>query len=115
MRGEFFSLRQLNESGAFMPKVTFLPMEKTVEAATGETLLDVALAHGIPIQHACGGFCACTTCHVVVEKGFELLEPMEEDESERTEYLDGKTPLSRLACQTKIAQDVTVRVVNIED
>ena len=50
-----------------MPKVTFMPMNTTVEGKVGDTLLDVAVANEIPLQHACGGFCACTTCHVIVK------------------------------------------------
>ena len=46
------------------------------------SLLDVACAAGVPIDHACGGVCACSTCHVVIEEGFETLNPISEDEED---------------------------------
>lgn len=96
-----------------MPKITFLPSNLTVEAKVGDSILDTALAHDVSIQHACGGFCACTTCHVVVQSGMEHLSPMEEDEQDRLEVAAvGLTPASRLGCQAKIQGDVVVQVVN---
>ena len=60
-----------------MPKIVFLPHEKlcpdgmVVEAKEGETILDVALEHGINIEHACEKSCACTTCHCIIREGFD--------------------------------------------
>lgn len=97
-----------------MPKITFLPSGKTVEANVGETLLDVALSNQISIQHACGGFCACTTCHCEIESESveDSLDLPQEDELERLEILDDRTTKSRLACQSKVRGDLTVRIVN---
>ncbi|MFZ9595779.1 MAG: 2Fe-2S iron-sulfur cluster-binding protein [Bdellovibrionia bacterium] len=97
-----------------MPKVTFLPMNQTVEAKTGESLLDVAIEHDIPIQHACGGFCACTTCHVLVKSGAENLSPIEDEEAERMERGLELAPQSRLGCQAQVRGDVVVEVVNVD-
>lgn len=97
-----------------MPKVKFLPSEIEVEVAIGDTILDTALSSGVSIQHACGGFCACTTCHSEIIEGAENLEAPDEDELERLEALDGRTEHSRLACQSKIKGDVVLRVVNEE-
>ncbi len=96
-----------------MAKVTFLPSNIQVDAKSGRSLLDLALDAGVSIQHACGGFCACTTCHCEVVSGGDSLARPEEDELDRLELLD-KTPQSRLACQTKVrgSADVVVRVVN---
>jgi 2Fe-2S ferredoxin len=96
-----------------MPKVTFLPMNETYEAKDGESLLDVAIAHDVPLQHACGGFCACTTCHVHVKSGLENLSASEEDEEERLDRATNITLQSRLGCQAKIHGDVTVEIQNI--
>ncbi|MFL5812123.1 MAG: 2Fe-2S iron-sulfur cluster-binding protein [Bdellovibrionia bacterium] len=96
-----------------MPKVTFLPMNETYEAKDGESLLDVAIAHDVPLQHACGGFCACTTCHVHVKSGLENLSQSEEDEEERLDRATNITLQSRLGCQAKIHGDVTVEIQNI--
>src|SRR5258706_8617606 len=46
------------------------------------SILDVLLAHGIALEHACGGNCACTTCHVVVKQGLERLSASEEEEDD---------------------------------
>ena len=96
-----------------MPKVTFLPLNKTVEAKAGESILDVAIAHDIPLQHACGGFCACTTCHVVVKSGESSLSEIEDEEEERLDRVSGLTLHSRLGCQAKLqGADVTVEIMN---
>ena len=98
-----------------MLTVKFLPMEIECEAIPGETLLDVALNHDIPIQHACGGMCSCTTCHVSVKEGANLLSDIEEDESERLEdATDARTPTSRLGCQARLRGNVIVEIMNLE-
>ena len=42
-----------------------------VKVAPGTTILDAALDNNIPLDHNCGGNCACSTCHVIVEEGME--------------------------------------------
>ena len=103
-----------------MPKVTFLPMNVTVEVNEKDypygdhglpgSLLDIALKHGIHIEHACGGNCACTTCHVIVKKGLENLSGMEDDESDKLDTATGITLQSRLACQCVVKGDVVVEI-----
>ncbi len=93
-----------------MPKITFLPMNQTVEVQAGETILEGAVAHDIPLQHACGGFCACTTCHVLVTVGEKNLSESEEDEEERLDRATGVRLNSRLGCQAKVMGDVTVEI-----
>lgn len=95
-----------------MPKVKFLPSNIECEASNGEAILDIALANGVDIEHACGGFCACTTCHCEIVEGLQNLESPDEDELERLELLSDRTPGSRLGCQSKVKGDITVRVVN---
>ena len=98
-----------------MPKITFLPMNQSYEAKSGESILDVALNYDVPLQHACGGFCACTTCHVQVKLGAENLSPLEDEESERLDYVaEGVTLSSRLGCQAKVQGDVTVEIINLD-
>jgi len=73
-----------------VPKVTFLPEGRTVEFESGslpygehgkpESLLDVAEHFDIHLEHACGGSCACTTCHVIVKDGTDgNLTEMDDD------------------------------------
>ena len=66
------------------------------------SILDVLLAHGIHLEHACGGNCACTTCHVIVKKGIEHLTPSEENEDDLLDKAIGLTPTSRLGCQAVV-------------
>lgn len=96
-----------------MPKVTFLPMNETYEAKEGESILDVAIEHDVPLQHACGGFCACTTCHVYVKSGENHLSEMEDDEEERLDRATHLTLQSRLGCQAKVHGDIIVEIQNI--
>ena len=101
-------------------RVTFLPLGKTVEvdderyplADHGKpgSLLDIAIANGIELEHNCGGSCACTTCHVVVREGEANLSEMQEDEEDRLDTADGLTIHSRLGCQAVVKGDVVVEI-----
>ena len=95
-----------------MPKVKFLPSNVEVEVNEGISVLDAALKGGVSIKHACGGFCACTTCHVVVKAGDDHLSDIGACEDERLERASGLSLHSRLACQAKVLDDVTVEVKN---
>ena len=102
-----------------MPKVTFIidGIEKTVEFEHGqleyqhhglpESFLDVAMNLGIPLEHACGGSCACTTCHLIIRKGTANLSEMEDNEADRLDTAWDLTTSSRLGCQAVIKGDVT--------
>ncbi len=93
-----------------MPKVRFLPMDVEVDVPTGTAVLDAALDNNINIDHNCGGNCACSTCHVVIEKGFETINPPSEDELDMLDEAEGLTDTSRLACQCQIKSDLIVRI-----
>jgi len=90
--------------------ITFLPMNVTVEVdpenipygVTGlpGSILDIALANGIQIDHACGGVCACSTCHCIVREGLQSVSEMSETEDEELSFAPGLTPNSRLSCQS---------------
>src|SRR5712671_4174232 len=67
-----------------------------------ESLLDVALNFGIHLDHACGGNCACTTCHVWVKEGADLISEMEDDEADKLDMAADLQLNSRLGCQTVI-------------
>jgi 2Fe-2S ferredoxin len=74
------------------------------------SFLDIALNCGIDLQHACGGNCACTTCHVIIKEGEENVSEMEDDEEDRLYLADGLTLHSRLGCQAVVRGDVTVEI-----
>lgn len=100
-----------------MSKVTFLPINRVCEVDEGESILDAAIRCCIPIEHACGGFCACTTCHILVKnEDLCFLSPIEEDEAERLASFSEFDPTkkSRLACQAKVIQNIVVEIVNLE-
>ncbi|HWY67913.1 MAG TPA: 2Fe-2S iron-sulfur cluster-binding protein [Terriglobales bacterium] len=102
----------MEEPGPNTVRVTFMPANKTFEFEKGqlpyadhgkpESLLDVAMNNNFFLDHACGGNCACTTCHVVVQKGEELLSEMDDDEADRLDMAAGLTLHSRLGCQAVI-------------
>src|ERR1700751_2826043 len=99
-------------AGEGMVRVTFLPQGKTVEfpfhslpyEGHGEpmSLLDVAENYNIFLDHACGGVCACTTCHVHVIEGANGLSEPEEKELDRMDMAPGLQLNSRLGCQAVI-------------
>ena len=93
-----------------MPKVKFLPAGVEVEVEAGKILLDAALDNNVKITHNCGGNCACATCHVFVEEGFDTLNEMSEDEEDMLDEAEDLSDVSRLACQCKVTSDLVVRI-----
>jgi len=93
---------------AVMPRVTI--NGKEVHVPPGTTILDAALDNDIELTHNCGGNCACSTCHVIIEEGMENLSEMSEDEEDMLDTAPGLTLQSRLACQSKVSGDVVVRI-----
>lgn len=77
------------------------------------SILDVLLGHGIHLDHACGGNCACTTCHVIVKAGGSSLSEAEENEEDMLDRAPGLTPTSRLGCQAVIRDENADIVVMI--
>ena len=72
-----------------MPKIKILDLDRTIETEEGTNLLDACLDHDIEIDHACGGVCACSTCHVWIEEGMDNLNEASEDEEDRLEGAKG--------------------------
>lgn len=91
-----------------MPRILYLPDQKEVEADSDETILQVSLRASIPHTHACGGKARCSTCRVVVEEGLAYCCDRNARERRLTERLHF-TPEIRLACQTTVSGDITVR------
>ena len=105
-----------------MPKITFIlrdGTEKTVEFEQGklpyqehglpESFLDVAMNFDIPLEHACGGSCACTTCHLIIKQGMQNLSDMEDNEADRLDTAWDLTTSSRLGCQAIVKGDVVAQ------
>lgn len=93
-----------------MPKMTFIHpdgSEQEVEAPLGISVLEVARIHDVPIEGACEGSLACSTCHVIVEKDyFDQLEEASEDEEDMLDLAFGLTATSRLGCQIIITEEL---------
>jgi ferredoxin len=89
-------------------------LDKEVEAAPGQRLLDVAWAARQPLEGACEGVMACSTCHVIVEpEDFAKLPTATEEEEDLLDLAAHATRTSRLACQiilTAEMQTLTVRI-----
>jgi 2Fe-2S ferredoxin len=81
-----------------------------VQAAEGESVLDVALENDIELNHNCGGVCACSTCHVYIEDGMDHLPEITDREEDYIDRANNPTIDSRLGCQCEIHGDIVVRI-----
>ncbi|MBN8530337.1 MAG: ferredoxin family 2Fe-2S iron-sulfur cluster binding protein [Alphaproteobacteria bacterium] len=86
-----------------MPKITFILADgtrKEIDAPNGISVLEVAHKNEIPLEGACEGSLACSTCHVIVApEWFEKLKTATEDEEDMLDLAFGLTHTSRLGCQ----------------
>lgn len=94
-----------------MIKVRFLKadgsLDHEVDAPQGTNLLDLAQAEGQPLEGACEGQMACSTCHVIVDKAdFGRLPPATEEEDDLLDLAWQVRPTSRLACQIVLTEDL---------
>ncbi|KAI5958317.1 VTI1 [Candida theae] len=90
--------------------ITFITkdgQQYTYEVAEGDNILDIAQAHNLDMEGACGGSCACSTCHVIVDPEFydEIPEPSD-DENDMLDLAFGLTETSRLGCQVKMSKEL---------
>ena len=89
-------------------------LDREVEAAAGQRLLDVAWATKQPLEGACEGVMACSTCHVIVEaEDFAKLAPASEEEEDLLDLASHAGRTSRLACQIMLTEDLESLSVRI--
>ena len=82
-------------------------LDKEVDARPGQRLLDVAWTASQPLEGACEGVMACSTCHVIVDAGdFALLPPASEEEEDLLDIAAHVRRTSRLACQILLTEDL---------
>jgi len=95
-----------------MPRVRFAEQNVEVEVPAGSSILQAAQRAGTPEGSACGGVCACSTCHVYVDQGADLLSEASEDEEDILDKAFDVRMNSRLGCQAKLERDglVVVRI-----
>ena len=90
-----------------MPNVTFVypdGSEKTFEAPVGISLLEVAHKNGVPLEGACEGSLACSTCHLIIDpEYYEKLAAATDDEEDMLDLAFGLTHTSRLGCQIMVS------------
>lgn len=97
--------------------VTFVDKDNsrhTFEVGDGDNLLDIAQANDLEMEGACGGSCACSTCHIIVE-GDDMYDKMEEPSDDENDMLDlafGLTETSRLGCQVSMSRELDGLVVS---
>jgi 2Fe-2S ferredoxin len=95
-----------------MPKIRFEPDGIEVEVPEGTSILEAARKCDAQVGSACGGVCACSTCHVYVKEGFEALSEQQEREEDILDKAFDVKPTSRLGCQSKL-EDERLYVVEI--
>ena len=93
-----------------MAKVRFLDQAVEVDVPVGTSILQASKRCGAPEGDACGGVCACSTCHVYVEEGLDLLSEASEDEEDILDKAFDVRMNSRLGCQAKIQEEGEVAV-----
>ncbi|KAF3009584.1 mitochondrial matrix iron-sulfur protein [Curvularia kusanoi] len=98
--------------------VTFIDKDGqsyTFEVCEGDNLLDIAQANDLEMEGACGGSCACSTCHVIVEDEakYEAMEEPDDDENDMLDLAFGLTETSRLGCQVKMSKELDGLVVRL--
>jgi 2Fe-2S ferredoxin len=81
-----------------------------VEVPIGTSLLEAATRAHFPEGSACGGVCACSTCHVHVLRGANLLSEQEDEEADILDKAFDVRATSRLGCQSKIVGDGEIEV-----
>ncbi len=93
-----------------MGKITFKFEEKdkqevTVEIFEGDTILDVTMDNDIDLHHNCGAVCACSTCHIYLEQGDDLVKELSDKEEDFIDRALNPKLSSRLACQCEVEED----------
>jgi 2Fe-2S ferredoxin len=103
-----------------LPKITYVWPGKnrnTVQVSVGLSVMQGAAFNGIDgIEAACGGNCACATCHVIVDPGWASLLPERSELEEAMLILvKGWTETSRLSCQITVTAALDGMIVYIPD
>ena len=94
-----------------LPHATLCPQGAEIEAKTGVSICDSLLENGIESEHACEKQAACTTCHVILRKGFGSLDEAAEKEEDMLDKAWGLEATSRLSCQARVAEeDLTIEI-----
>ena len=85
------------------------------DVSSGESILEVALKNNIDLHHNCGGVCACSTCHLYVNKGENLIEELSDREEDFIDRATNPRLTSRLGCQCVLVGEGGVLEVTLPD
>jgi len=103
--GEMYTVRFNFEQKGLEP-VTLTDVEP------GQSLLELALRNDIELHHNCGGVCACTTCHLYIEKGMDNIDGISDREEDFIDRAVNPRLNSRLGCQSLLMEgDGEIEVV----
>lgn len=102
-----------------MPTITYVLKDgntKTVAAANGKTLMELAIASNVRgIDAECGGCCSCATCHVYIDPAW--LDKLPAPDEMENELLEGvaaeRTDASRLSCQIVLSDALDGMIVHV--
>jgi 2Fe-2S ferredoxin len=95
--------------------------EKGLEPVTltnleaGDSILEIALTNNIELHHNCGGVCACSTCHVYIEKGDQFLPEITDREEDFIDRAVSPRLNSRLSCQCVLEDGEGVLEILVPD
>jgi len=105
----------------YMYTIKFNFEEKGLEPVTlenvapGQSILEVALDNNIDLHHNCGMVCACSTCHLYVDKGGELLPELSDREEDFIDRAVSPRINSRLGCQCVLEEGGGMIEVTLPD
>ena len=86
-----------------MPKITFVNDDsKNIDVPEGTSILEAAKAIHAKVGYACGGVCACSTCHVHLREGAQLVRAADDQEEDQLSDAWGLDGQSRLSCCVRI-------------
>ena len=104
-----------------MYTITFKFEQKGLEPITlnniaaDQSILEVALKNDIELHHNCGGVCACSTCHLYLEQGEDLVEELSDKEEDFIDRAINPRLNSRLGCQCVLLDEGGNIVVTLPD
>jgi len=120
-----FSTTRASQHGHIHPpkpgeelSITFIDKEfrrHTFQVSKGDNLLDIAQANDLEMEGACGGSCACSTCHVIVtdDNMYDRIPEASDDEDDMLDLAFGLTETSRLGCQVNMTKELDGLVVQL--
>ena len=81
--------------------------KQILEADTNSTLMEIIRDEGMGVEAACGGCCACATCHVYIDdKWLNKLNPKNDDEESMLDQAFDVKVNSRLSCQINLTDEL---------